>query len=59
MEGSIVNTGHVYTVEDGDVIDWVVRKFGSSRASILEFNRDVAQVLFFLFFEMTAFTALL
>jgi len=43
MEGSIVNTGHVYTVEDGDVIDWVVRKFGGSRASIVEFNRDVAQ----------------
>ena len=45
MEGSIVNVGHTYTVGDGDVIDWVVRKFGSSRAQILNFNQDVAQVV--------------
>jgi LysM repeat protein len=42
MEGSIVSTGHIYSVADGDVLDWVVRKFGSSREQILAHNYDVA-----------------
>jgi len=37
MEGSIVAIGHTYQVAEGDVIDWVVRKFGSSTAQVLFF----------------------
>jgi len=42
VEGSVVNVGHTYVVAEGDVIDWVVRKFGSSRPQILAYNQDVA-----------------
>lgn len=41
-DGSIVSVGHIYTISEGDVIDWVVRKFGSSRNQILANNYDVA-----------------
>jgi hypothetical protein len=39
LQGQLVSVGHIYLVSEGDVIEWVVRKFGSSKEQLLAFNR--------------------